>query len=137
MRISDWSSDVCSSDLLDGKLSVDYQVAPEDEALLADILDMARVRLPREFEQLAFSAGIEDWIRAVFASNKYVDAQAPWALRTTDPDRMRCVLMTLCPEVRTLDPATPQVVQAAADVLLDTRGSAAAAREERKTIREG
>src|SRR3546814_1158894 len=46
---------------LDGKLSVDYQVAPEDEALLADILDMARVRLPREFEQLAFSAGIEDW----------------------------------------------------------------------------
>src|SRR3546814_16659337 len=66
-----------------------YQVAPEDEALLADILDMARVRLPREFEQLAFSAGIEDWIRAVFACNQYVDAQAPWALRKSDPDRMR------------------------------------------------
>src|SRR3546814_4854613 len=129
MRISDWSSDVCSSDLLDGKLSVDYQVAPEDEALLADILDMARVRLPREFEQLAFSAGIEDWIRAVFACNQYVDAQAPWALRKSDPDRMRGGLMTLFQAVRTLARSIHPGVPAGASARLDQMGIAADARD--------
>src|SRR3546814_7103888 len=90
---------------------------------------MARVRLPREFEQLAFSAGIEDWIRAVFACNQYVDAQAPWALRKSDPDRMRGVLMTLFQAVRTLAIAIHPVVPAAADALLDQMGIAADARD--------
>src|SRR3546814_7316844 len=87
---------------LGGELSIDYQSAPEDEALLADLLAMAQARLPREFDQLAFSIGIEEWIRAVFACNQYVDAMAPWALRKTDPERMRAVLMTLFRAVRTL-----------------------------------
>src|SRR3546814_18721206 len=86
---------------LGGELSRDYQSAPEDEALLADLLAMAQARLPREFDQLAFSIGIEEWIRAVFACNQYVDAMAPWALRKTDPERKRAVLMTLFRAVRT------------------------------------
>jgi methionyl-tRNA synthetase len=114
---------------LGGDLSADYQPAPEDEALLADLLDMARTRLPREFEQLAFSVGIEDWIRAVFACNQYVDATAPWALRKTDPERMRAVLMTLFQAVRTLAIAIRPVVPAAADALLDQMGVAADARD--------
>ena len=32
---------------------------------------------------------------AVFACNAYVDEQAPWALRKTDPERMQTVLATL------------------------------------------
>jgi methionyl-tRNA synthetase len=32
---------------------------------------------------------------AVFAANAYVDTQAPWALRKTDPERMAQVLGTL------------------------------------------
>jgi hypothetical protein len=28
----------------------------------------------------------------VFACNQYIDAQAPWALRKTDPERMHAVL---------------------------------------------
>jgi methionyl-tRNA synthetase len=114
---------------LGGDLSADYRPAPEDEALLADLLDMARTRLPREFEQLAFSVGIEDWIRAVFACNQYVDATAPWALRKTDPERMRAVLMTLFQAVRTLAIAIRPVVPAAADALLDQMGIAADARD--------
>ena len=114
---------------LSGVLSADYQAAAEDEALLADLLDMARTRLPREFEQLAFSVGIEDWIRAVFACNQYVDATAPWALRKTDPERMRAVLMTLFQAVRTLAIAIRPVVPAAADALLDQMGIAADARD--------
>src|SRR3546814_17374353 len=87
--------------------------------LLTDLADMATVRLPHEFEQLAFSVGIEDWIRAVFACNQYVDTQAPWALRKTDPERMRAVLMTLFRAVRTLAIAIRPVAPAAADKLLD------------------
>src|SRR5690606_15017991 len=114
---------------VDGKLSADYQSEPEDEALLADLLDMAQARLPREFDQLAFSVGIEEWIRAVFACNQYVDGQAPWALRKTDPDRMRAVLMTLFQAVRILAIAIRPVVPAAADALLDQMGTSADARD--------
>ena len=113
---------------LDGKLSDDYAPAQDDIDLLADLADMAAVRLPREFEQLAFSVGIEDWIRAVFACNQYVDTQAPWALRKTDPERMRAVLMTLFQAVRTLAIAIRPVVPAAADKLLDQMGIAEDAR---------
>ncbi|QCB54854.1 methionine--tRNA ligase [Sphingopyxis sp. PAMC25046] len=114
---------------LDGKLSDDDTPAEEDIDLLAELVDMAAVRLPREFEQLAFSVGIEDWIRAVFACNQYVDTQAPWALRKTDPERMRAVLMTLFRAVRTLAIAIRPVVPAAADKLLDQMGIAEDARD--------
>ena len=109
---------------LDGKLSDDYAPSEDDIDLLTDLADMAAVRLPREFDQLAFSVGIEDWIRAVFACNQYVDTQAPWALRKTDPDRMRAVLMTLFQAVRTLAIAIRPVVPTAADKLLDQMGIA-------------
>jgi methionyl-tRNA synthetase len=55
-----------------------------------------RVELPEAFDKLAFAAGIEAWMQAVFACNAYVDEQAPWALRKTDPARMERVLATLC-----------------------------------------
>ena len=51
--------------------------------------------VPEAFERFAFSVGIEAWMQAVFACNAYVDAQAPWALRKTDPERMAAVLGTL------------------------------------------
>jgi methionyl-tRNA synthetase len=114
---------------LDGVISTDYTPSQEDADLLADLLAMAEERLPREFEQLAFSIGIEDWIRAVFACNQYVDAQAPWALRKSDPERMRAVLMTLFQAVRTLAIAIRPVVPDSADKLLDQMGIAADARD--------
>ena len=41
--------------------------------------------VPEAFDRFAFSVGIDTWLRAVFACNAYVDTQAPWALRKTDP----------------------------------------------------
>src|SRR3546814_15932426 len=98
MRISDWSSDVCSSDLA------------------------CRVEVPREFEALAFSHGIEAWLRAVFACNQYVDAQAPWALKKTDPERMRVVLATLFTCIRDLAITISPVIPASPARLLDQLG---------------
>ena len=46
---------------------------------------------------IASRPAIEAWMKAVFACNAYVDGQAPWALRKTNPERMRRVLATLAP----------------------------------------
>jgi methionyl-tRNA synthetase len=68
-------------------------------------------------------------MRAVFACNQYVDEQAPWALKKTDPERMTAVLMTLFMVVRDLAIAIRPVVPDAADRLLDQMGIAADARD--------
>lgn len=61
-------------------------------------------------------------MRAVFACNQYVDEQAPWALRKTDPERMSAVLMTLFRCVRDLAIALRPVVPSSADRMLDQLG---------------
>ena len=74
--------------------------------------------LAREFDRLSFSTGLEAWMSAVFACNAYVDAQAPWALRKTDPTRMAAVLGTLVECVRTLAAAVEPVIPTAAERLV-------------------
>ncbi|MGJ3626461.1 hypothetical protein AB5I41_05320 [Sphingomonas sp. MMS24-JH45] len=54
------------------------------------------------FDDLMLSQGVEAWLRGVFACNQYIDAQAPWALRKTDPERMHAVLGTLVRAIRML-----------------------------------
>src|SRR3546814_645582 len=67
-------------------------------------------------------------MRAVFACNQYVDEQAPWALRKTDPERMEAVLMTLFRVVRDLAITVRPVTPSAIDKLLDQMGLGVEAR---------
>src|SRR3954471_21950263 len=92
--------------------------ASEDVELLALVEAATKTEVPVAFERFAFSVGIEAWLRAVFACNQYVDAQAPWALRKTDPIRMAAVLGTLVVAVRELARAIAPVIPASADKLL-------------------
>jgi methionyl-tRNA synthetase len=78
--------------------------------------------MPQEFERLSFSTGIEAWMRAVFACNQYVDEQAPWGLKKTDPERMKAVLQTLFMALRDLAIAIQPVVPEKAAALLDQLG---------------
>ena len=71
------------------------------------------------FEALALSQGIEAWLQAVFACNQYIDAQAPWALRKSDPERMNAVLATLYEAIADLAIAIQPIIPAAAARLLD------------------
>jgi len=89
----------------------------EDEDLLAKV-STACDELKDRFGQYAFSVGLEAWMGAVFACNAYVDAQAPWTLRKTDPERMAAVLGTLVIAVRQLAEAVAPVIPASADKLL-------------------
>src|SRR3954464_8032111 len=92
--------------------------SPEDVELLQLVRKASTEESPEAFERFAFSVGIEAWLRAVFACNAYVDTQAPWALRKTDPERMAAVLGTLVAAVRELTRAIAPIIPSAADQLL-------------------
>jgi methionyl-tRNA synthetase len=111
-----------------GILKVDLPIAPTDEALFGTVAEsIAAMR--EAFAALDFSTGLDAWMRGVFACNAYVDEQAPWTLRKTDPARMEGVLMTLLRVVRDLALAVRPVVPMAIDALLDQMGIAAGARD--------
>ena len=85
-----------------------------DLALLQGVEQATSTEVPAAFERFAFSVGIEAWLRAVFACNAYVDEQAPWALRKTDPERMAAVLGTLVRALRQLTAAIAPVIPGSA-----------------------
>ena len=113
---------------LDGVLEP-FETAGPDDALHATVAHACRTELPRDFAAFDFSGGIDAWMRAVFACNQYVDEQAPWTLKKTDPERMRAVLLTLFLCLRDLAIAVRPVVPESADRLLDQMGIAADARD--------
>jgi methionyl-tRNA synthetase len=90
----------------------------EDAELIAAVQIAVEKDIPEAFEQFAFSQGIEAWLRAVFACNQYIDTQAPWALRKTDPQRMAQVLGTLVVAIRSLTKAIAPIIPMSADKLL-------------------
>jgi methionyl-tRNA synthetase len=85
--------------------------------------------MPGHFETLALSQGIEAWLRAVFACNQYIDAQAPWTLKKTDPKRMRAVLATLVRAIMDLAIGIQPVIPGSAGKLLDMLGIPASERD--------
>ena len=113
---------------MDGVLDA-FEPAEVDTALLAQVKMACATDLPSEFEALSFSTGIEAWIRAVYTCNQYVDEQAPWTLRKTDPDRMKVVLQTLFLALRDLAIAIQPVVPEKSAILLDQLGISAGERD--------
>jgi methionyl-tRNA synthetase len=92
--------------------------ADADEKLLTAAMDLLdRVR-PLMREQ-AFHLALEAIWRVVAEANRYVDEQAPWALRRSDPQRMQTVLYTLAEVLRRLGILVQPFVPGAAAALLD------------------
>jgi methionyl-tRNA synthetase len=93
------------------------------DAALFEAVDRAiSVDIPEAFEGLALQQVVEVWLQAVFACNAYIDAQAPWTLRKTDPKRMETVLATLYICIAQLAVAISPVIPASSAKLLDTLG---------------
>jgi methionyl-tRNA synthetase len=111
---------------LEGRLPEPAATA-DDEALLAAVRE-AVTDMPRAFERLAPHEAIQSWLRACYACNAYIDAQAPWALRKTDPTRMEAVLATLYVAIAELAVAISPVIPTSAAALLDHMGVPADAR---------
>ena len=107
---------------LDGVLPVGGRGTDSDGALIEEVV-VACAGLRTAFDDLMLSQGVETWLRGVFACNQYIDAEAPWALRKTDPERMNAVLATLVRAIRMLAIAILPVVPDAAGKVLDQIGA--------------
>ncbi|WP_271077866.1 methionine--tRNA ligase [Aurantiacibacter sp. MUD61] len=103
----------------EGELPALDNLQADDTELLDQIEKACKTDLPQAFEALAFSQGLEAWMNAVFACNAYIDVQAPWALKKTDPDRMRTVLATLYVCIAQLAEAVVPVMPGSMAKLLD------------------
>ncbi len=106
---------------MDGKLGSSIQ-SQADTDFFGVVALAAHRDLPAAFADLQFSQGIEAWMQAVFACNQFVDEQAPWALKKSDPDRMRAVLQILFKAIRELAIAIQPVIPEMAGTLLDQMG---------------
>ena len=76
----------------------------------------------------ALSRALEAIFELVGAANRYVDAQAPWALRKSDPARMATVLYALAETIRRLALLTQAFLPDASARILDQLAVAADAR---------
>src|SRR5438093_10801163 len=93
-----------------------------DSALFDVVCRAVGKAMPAAYVDLALSKACEAWIQAVFACNAYIDEQAPWALKKTDPERMQTVLATLYVCIGVLTVAIRPIIPASADRLLDSMG---------------
>ena len=106
-----------------------------EDAADAALTGQTSVLLPRlrgELDSQAFHAALTTIWEVVGEANRYVDAQAPWTLRKTDPDRMQAVLYTLAQTIRriaiVLQPFMPDAASSILDQLAapaESRGFAA------------
>ncbi len=101
-----------------GKVPEPGPLTAEDEALLAaahGLLDRVRGCMA----EIAAHRALELIWEVCGDGNRYVDAQAPWALRKTDPARMATVLWVLAETVRHLAVLTQPYMPDASAKLLD------------------
>ncbi len=93
----------------------------DDDKLLASAAGVLE-KVRTEFDQQAFHRGLEAIWQVVGDANRYVDAQAPWALRKTDPPRMGTVLYVLAETIRHLALLIQPVMPESAANMLDQLG---------------
>jgi methionyl-tRNA synthetase len=80
-----------------------------------DMIANVRTRI----KEYAINRALEDIWALVMAANAYIDVQAPWALKKTDPARMNTVLHVLCDVIRCLSIMIQAVTPESAGKMMD------------------
>ena len=107
----------------DGKLpAISVGTAVPDPKIEMLVLACCTTAWVEEFGELRIDRALDGWMMAVQACNRYMDAQAPWALKKSDPKRMNEVLATLAICIRHLAITIQPVIPEAAGKLLDQLG---------------
>lgn len=106
---------------LGGELPAPGTFTDEDQTLLnasAEIIGTVRDAM----EKQSFDKALDAIWTVVRGANVYVDRQAPWALRKTDPARMNTVLFVMAEAVRHLAILMQPFVPTSANKMLDQLG---------------
>jgi methionyl-tRNA synthetase len=101
-----------------GRVPEPGPLTPADETLL-EVAGTLIDRLRIEFRAQAFHRALEGIWEAVGAANRYIDDQAPWSLKKTDPARMETVLYVLAEVIRRVGILVQPVMPGSADAILD------------------
>jgi methionyl-tRNA synthetase len=107
----------------DAKIPKPGALGDDDDKLLSKA-DTAIERVRGEMDAQAMHRALGEIWDVVADANRYVDAQAPWALRKQDPARMNTVLYVLAETVRQLAILVQPVMPDAAAAMLDQLGVA-------------
>ena len=111
----------------DGRLPLRGEVTAEDGALLLQA-DALVETLRGLIDRQALHEALEEVWKVVRAANAYIDHQAPWALRKTDPGRMAAVLRVLADVLRQVATVLQPFMPDSMGRLLDQLGVPATAR---------
>lgn len=103
----------------DGKIPTPNELTNEDQKLLTHAHAKLVSAMQIDVEDMKFNRVLETIWKLVIEANGYVDAQAPWALKKEDPERMNTVLYNLAEVIRVLGIAVQFVVPDAASKILD------------------
>jgi methionyl-tRNA synthetase len=113
---------------LDSVLPARGDATAEDQALLSAAEALPALLRPL-MARMALSDALEEVWKVIRSANAYVDHQAPWALRKTDPARMASVLRVLADALRIIATVLSPFMPASMARLLDQLGVPAGARQ--------
>ena len=91
---------------------------PEDQRLLQSAKDLI-AKLREHFDSQEFNLALEKIWTVIGTANKYIDTQAPWALKKSNPERMNTVLYNLIEVLRYLAITTQPIIPKSANIMLD------------------
>ncbi len=113
----------------DGKIPEHGELTDVDRVLLnkawADMVPAMRA----DIEKMKFRDVIESIVHVAHEANAYIDEQAPWTLKKTDPQRMNTVLYVLAEAIRCIGIAMQPFTPEASEKLLDQMNIAKDARD--------
>ncbi|CAI3922808.1 methionine--tRNA ligase [Commensalibacter papalotli (ex Botero et al. 2024)] len=105
----------------EGKLPEIGQRHQDDETLLSKAILLPTL-LREQMDRQALHESLETIWKIIRASNAYIDHQAPWTLKKTDPQRMTVVLRVLVDTLRIIATCLQPFIPGAMDKLLTQLG---------------
>jgi methionyl-tRNA synthetase len=113
---------------LEGRLPARGPATADDAAMLEAANALPAIVRER-FDRQVFHEALEEVWKVIRAANGYIDRQAPWALRRTDPVRMAAVLRVLVDTLRPIATVLQPFMPDSMSKMLDQLGVAADRRQ--------
>ena len=105
----------------DGKLPA-AGIRTEDDLTLLEAAEGLPLKLREKIDRQALHEALEDTWKVIRAANSYIDRQAPWALKKTDPPRMADVLRLLIDVLRPIATVLQPFMPESTEKMLDQLG---------------